>query len=67
MSFEAIYFIYCGKSWNIGQVRFECLMFMIMNFVALINNLLRKTCTAVFLFKAISFPEHARSQVKGHP
>jgi hypothetical protein len=28
--------IYYGKSWNIGQVRFECLMFMIMNFVALI-------------------------------
>jgi hypothetical protein len=26
--------IYCGKSWNIGQVCFECLMFM--NFVALI-------------------------------
>jgi hypothetical protein len=25
---------YCGKSWNIGQVCFECLMFM--NFVALI-------------------------------
>jgi hypothetical protein len=43
MSFEAVFvwtlkkleeLFYCGKSWNIGQVCFECLMFM--NFVALI-------------------------------
>jgi hypothetical protein len=40
--------IYCGKSWNIGQVCFECLMFM--NFVAL----LRKICTAFLFNEAVS-------------
>ena len=44
--------IYYGKSWNIGQVCFEFLMFM--NFVAL-YNLLRKTCAAFLFNEAVSF------------